>query len=313
MKFKRKSNFSLLRKKLVRKRSHILKSVRGKHSKAVGWLEKKGHKLEKLAQKGTLSVTTTAATGLLLLSSGTSASSRMLTAPTFASGGEETGKMVGQIGVGEDKGAELAQKLEGVMPKEVRTLTTEEEKKVEEIIENTLGVKARAELEGKRLNTDYAFIGGEQHLYRFPGDTLDKHFKNLSERRMFYEAGLAPSLGAWGYFTRSEATMTQEDVQRERYYVAVQTFLTGFWKQNAKEASGWFKYRKVIVVNPKTGQAVVAVVGDSGPATYTGKSFGGSPELMHAVGLGSGPRRGEAILLFVDDPQNLVPLGPANI
>lgn len=309
MEFKRKSKFSLLRKRLIKKRTHILKKVKSKHTKAVYWLEKKGHRLEKLYKKGGFSTATTAAVGLLLLSSGTSSSPKLLTAPTFAGENLEPGKIVGEIGVGEDKRAELSQKLSEVLPKEVRALDFEEEKKVEEVIESTLGIKAKGDLEGYRLNTNFGFIGGEQHLYRYPGDTLERHFTNLSDRMMFSGSGIAPGLGAWGYFTNSQNSMTQDDVLKEKYYVAVQTFLTDAWKKDTSSASKWFKHRKVIVVNPKTGQTVVAVVGDSGPATFTGKSFGGSPELMHEVGLGSGPRKGEVILFFVDDPQNLVPLG----
>ena len=75
----------------------------------------------------------------------------------------------------------------------------------------------------------------------------------------------------------------------------------------------FFKFRKMVVVNPQSGQAVVAVVGDAGPAEWTGKHLGGSPEVMHFLGLAKGPRKGPVLYFFVDDPQDEVPLGPISI
>ncbi len=57
------------------------------------------------------------------------------------------------------------------------------------------------------------------------------------------------------------------------------------------------------------GNAVVADIADAGPAAFTGKQFGGSPEVMNYLG---GPRykKGPVVIFFVDDPNNKVPLGP---
>ena len=58
------------------------------------------------------------------------------------------------------------------------------------------------------------------------------------------------------------------------------------------------------------GKSVVTDLADSGPAQWTGKQFGASPEAMKALDLHKGPRKGLVIFLFVDDPQNKIPLGP---
>lgn len=288
----------------------MVRSLRTKHKEAVYWVEKRGHHLDKLAKSGKLSAAGAAATGLLLLSSGAASPSAPTTALAYKANETGPDKIAGRAEIYQDKGEELAKKLSGTVPDVIRPLTTDEENKIQTAIFDTLGVKAVAELDGKRLNTDFGLIGGEQHLYRYPGDSLDRHFNNLSERLRFYDAGIAPGLGAWGYFAYSKDSMTEQDVLREKYYVAVQTFLSEAWKTDPRGMSEWFKYRKVLVVNPKTGHGVVAVVGDSGPSTFTGKSFGGSPEVMDVLNLGEGPRKGEVILLFVDDPSNSIPLGP---
>lgn len=182
-------------------------------------------------------------------------------------------------------------------------LTYDDEKVIEKVVETATGIPARASVEGEHLNTTYGYIGAEQHLARFPGDTIAHH-----EMR---NEGMAPGLGAWGYFTNSEGKLTQDAIMREKYYVAVQTLYLPDWNKRVKYLYNWYKYRKVLVVNPENGSAVTAVVGDAGPAAWTGKHFGGSPEVMFELG-GKRYKKGRVLLFFVDDPQNKIPLGPVN-
>ncbi len=212
----------------------------------------------------------------------------------------------------EDKNVLLREKLKGQVPDEVRKLTPEEEKNLEKILSDNLGLNIKAEISGIRLNRSYGLIGGEQHLYRYPGDTLEKHAENTVDWAMYGSSGIAPGLGAWGYFTSSEGNFTEIDKMRERYYLAVPTFLAPGFSENFGKYRDFFKFRKMLVVNPKTGQGVVAVIGDAGPAEWTGKHLGGSPEVMHYVGLAEGPRKGAVLYFFIDDPEDKVPLGPIN-
>jgi hypothetical protein len=67
------------------------------------------------------------------------------------------------------------------------------------------------------------------------------------------------------------------------------------------------------VVNPDNGKAVVAVIGDAGPAAWTGKHLGGSPEVMVYLERKDGRQRGPVLYFFVDDPDDTIPLGPIEI
>ena len=212
----------------------------------------------------------------------------------------------------EDKNAILAESLKPAVPQEVRKLTPGEEGKISGLLSQNLGFPVRAEMEGIRLNRAYGFIGGEQHLYRYPGDNLYKHAQNALEWAMYGSSGIAPGLGAWGYFAPSQADFTPRDAERERYYLAVQTFLAPGFSENFARYRDFFKFRKMLVVNPKTGQAVVAVVGDAGPAEWTGKHLGGSPEVMSYLERYDGRARGPVLYFFIDDPENKIPLGPIN-
>ncbi len=210
----------------------------------------------------------------------------------------------------QDKNALLAAELKDKVPPELRDLSSEEEKNIEPVLSKFLGAPVKAQLNGIRLNKTYALIGGEQHLYRYPGDTLSAHAKTAQDWAMYGSSGIAPGLGAWGYFAPSKLEFTPQDEQKERYYLAVQTFLSPGFAENVEKYRDFFKFRKMLVVNPETGQAVVAVIADAGPAEFTGKSLGGSPEVMHELGLSEGPRKGEVLYFFIDDPEDEVPLGP---
>lgn len=242
--------------------------------------------------------------GLMLLSS---------TAAPLAGGATPFLQKSSELVGGEDKNALLRAELLDKVPREARPLTEEEERRIVEVLNKDLGIKVKTEIDGKRLNRTYGLIGGEQHLYRYPGDTLYAHAKTFEDWAMFGPAGIAPGLGAWGYFAPNKGEFTPQDEARERWYLATQTFLVPGFAERVKEYRDFFKFRKMVVVNPKTGQAVVAVIGDAGPASWTGKHLGGSPEVMHELGLAQGPRKGPVLYFFIDDPENKVKLGPINL
>lgn len=212
-----------------------------------------------------------------------------------------------------DQNVLLTQSLSDKMPKEVRSLDPLEEEKITNMLSRNFGFKVVSEIDKVRLNRNYGVIGGEQHLYRYPGDNLYAHTESAGEFAKYGGAGIAPGLGAWGYFSHSQSEFGEIDKQRERYYLAIQTFLAPGFAENFGKYRDFFKFRKMLVVNPKTGQAVVAVVGDAGPAEWTGKHLGGSPEVMDALGLAGGPRKGPVLYFFIDDPKDKVPLGPVKV
>lgn len=229
--------------------------------------------------------------GLLMLSS---PSRPLLSAGTMAAQMATLGYMSRE---------EIAEKL-----KQIRNLAPEPPGKVsetnlgliEDILKTTLGVEATPNLDGHRLNHDFGFIGYEQHLRRFPEDRLEFHQDELT-------AGMAPNLGAWGYLVNSRGALTVEEEMREKYYVAVQTLYLPEWSAAAVTLKEWYKYRKVIVINVDNGKAAIASILDAGPAEWTGKQFGGSPEVMNYLELSGGMRKGRVLLWFI---KNDLPLGP---
>jgi len=189
----------------------------------------------------------------------------------------------------------LINKLHMLLPKKIEPLTREQEDVIAQEIHAIWGIDARGTLSGEHLNTTYGLMGAEQHLARFPGDSVEN---------------MAPGLGGWGYFAPSQAQMTQDLYEKEKWYVAVQTLYLPDWNERLSYLVKWYKYRKVLVVNVQNGKTVVADVADAGPAKFTGKHFGGSPEVMAYLGLNVHMQKGPVILFFVNDPNGEIPLGP---
>lgn len=189
----------------------------------------------------------------------------------------------------------LTNQLASLLPPNVQPLTRDQEDALGKEIHAVWGIDARGTLAGEHLNTTYGLIGAEQHLMRYPDDVVEN---------------MAPGRGAWGYFAPSRDQMTGDLYEKEKWYVAVQTLYLPDWNERLSYLVKWYKYRKVLVINVQNGKTVVADVADAGPANWTGKHFGGSPEVMAYLGLNIHMQKGPVILFFVNDPNNEIPLGP---
>ncbi|MFH1294992.1 MAG: hypothetical protein ABIH84_00175 [bacterium] len=175
-----------------------------------------------------------------------------------------------------------------------QTLNNAEEEVIAEALSKQFGLDLKVSLEGNRLNEILGYVGKEQHLRRWVGDTLANH----DELQI---AGMAPLQGAFKDFDNAE---------QEKYYVAVQLHELPNWNKDWARLKPWYRYRKVFMFNPLNQRGVVAVIGDSGPARFTGKTFGGSPEVMEYLQMKDGGQKSKAIILFVDDQENKIALGP---
>lgn len=277
-----------IKKQWLAKHKTLQKRILREHRHVISWV----HKGSKHMAVGSL-------TGILMLAHPVNASilsHHLLPPPPH----EEDRKF------GKDR---LVAELKELLPESVENLSPDREIAIAHSLSTYFSFPVSPTLEGKRLNRTYGVIGAEQHLMRYPGDTMETHFESAEEQR-YYSSGMAPGRGAWGYFTSSKEALTPEDRDREKYYIAVQTFLSPGWKENPNELYRFFKYRKMLVVNPENGKAVVAVIGDAGPSPSTGKHLGGSPEVMAHLERVDGGARGPVLYYFIHDPENRIPLGP---
>lgn len=294
---KKKIDFDSYRSKLKLKDLNVKRSFNEKYPSVRKFLEEKGLELGSMRGRSAKLMGTGILTGALLFSPPSGV--KPLPAPNEII--QRIKIKGGKIDL-QDVQRLFMDGLNDILPKRPRPLTRDEEKALEQLFSEFMGVKAKANLEGEHLNTTYGYIGAEQHLRRYPGDTLAQHEENLS-------AGIAPGLGAWGYFASRRDKLTTSLKNIEKWYAVVQTLYLPDWNKRQPYLRNWYKYRKVLIVNTKNGNAVIASIADSGPAAWTGKQFGGSPEVMEYLG---GPRykKGPVVLFFVDDPENKVPLGP---
>lgn len=289
-----------LRQKLKLKHLYTKKDFLSRHKEADDYLKKQGIDLSSIREYSAKLISAGALAGTLALSAPNSALA-LLPPPNeiIEKARANTAPMPAV-----SRATRLREALRAVLPEGIRPLHVQEEKYIERIISELTGIPVRATLEGEHLNTTYGKIGLEQHLRRYPGDKLKNHGQGEALRE-----GMAPGLGAWGYFAKNSDELTADLVETEKWYAVVQTLYLPDWNTRQPYLKDWYKYRKVMIVNTETAKAVVAGIADSGPAAFTGKQFGGSPEVMDYLG-GANYTKGTVILFFVDDPENKIPLGP---
>lgn len=275
------------------KYKHILseKLLKEKHPGAFEFFESKGFKPGKIRQHAAR-----------ILTSGALASSLLFVSPQMTTVINVNQNILDQ-NQNTNVNQNLSTKLAEILPKKIEQLTIDQETAVSHLLHEAFGITAVPKLGSTKLNNIYGNIGAEQHLPRYPGDTISQH-------DAYQKLGITPGLGGWGYFARSKSQMTEGLYLKEKYYVAVQTLYLPDWHTRLKFLVNWYKYRKVVVVNPVNGKTIVAVVADAGPSWWTGKHFGGSPEVMAYLRLNVGMQKGPVVLYFVDDPEDKVPLGP---
>lgn len=272
-----------LRNKLKLKSLEVQKNFNEKYPHVKKFLDERGIELAKIREHSAKVIAASALTGTLFF---TPISGQIdLKTPIEIS-----------KNVDEPQQKTLLMEMKNLLPQKIESLTREQEKRLEQIFQNLIGIPVRATLEGEHLNTTYGLIGLEQHLMRYPGDSVEY---------------MAPGKGAWGYFAKSKSELTEDLIEKEKWYAVVQTLYLPDWKGRLNYLRDWYKYRKVLIVNTKNGNAVVADIADAGPAAWTGKVFGGSPEVMEALG-GKKYTKGAVVVFFVDDPNNTVPLGPVD-
>ncbi|MEN8253648.1 MAG: hypothetical protein ABFQ62_04725 [Patescibacteria group bacterium] len=278
--------------------SNSKNSFYSSHKRASDWLEKKSLKVADMRAKSQNFLAAASLTGSVV--AGSSVDAQVL---QKIQNQDKSSKDLA-IDISKEEYEVVLDKAKAFSMMNSGHLAQEDELYLEQQLSDMLGFEVTAELDGHRLNHSVGIMGGEQHLRRFDGDSLDQH-------DAYRESGMAPARGAFGWFAQGE--LDEKTINREKYYFAVQTLYLPDWNTNYRELKPWYKFRKMIAINPANELAVVGVVGDAGPALWVKKQFGGSPEVIREAKIWSPEARGRVILLFVDDPEDKIPLGVINL
>jgi hypothetical protein len=173
---------------------------------------------------------------------------------------------------------------------------------LEQQLSDILGFDIVAELENHRLNHTTGVMRPEPHLKRYPNDELKNHSNVL-------EASIAKSRSAFGWFV-NHGSITPEAESLERYYFSLKLYNLKNWSSQYKELKQWYKFRKMVVINPSERVAVVGIVGNIDHQNQLKKQFGASPEVIREGKIWSPKSQGKVLIMFVDDPENKISLGP---
>jgi len=152
---KDKVDFDILRNRLKLKHLQAKQKFSKSYSRAEKYLQGKGVDIGKLREHSTKILGAGALTGSLLL-----------TPPGGAKSLPPPQEILEKVRAKTAEASDFPQKLlveslATALPDKPRPLTRNEEKYLEQVFENVVGVKAKATLEGEHLNTTYGLIGAE--------------------------------------------------------------------------------------------------------------------------------------------------------
>src|SRR5688572_20203450 len=197
-----------LRNKLKLKSLEVKNAFNDKYPHVEKFFSDRGIELGNIRQHSAKIITTSALTGTLLFAP-----------PMFAKNIPSISEVVKSMSDFQSSPSSVApqqtllESIRKVLPEKVGPMNRSQEKALEKVFNDVIGVNTKANLEGEHLNTTYGYIGAEQHLMRYPGDTMATHPKTAD-----HDEGMAPGRGAWGYFTSSKATLTPDIIEKEKWY-----------------------------------------------------------------------------------------------
>lgn len=183
-------------------------------------------------------------------------------------------------------------------------LDSESELYLEQQLGELLGFQVSSNLDGFSLLYNTGKIKSLPHVKTNPNDTISSH--------EYPYAGLKSSRASYGWFLEN-GSVNEASQRIEKYYCSLPLYYYPEWSEKSQQMKKWYKYRKMLIVNPFEGMAVVTAVATIGPAIPTRYQFGASPEAVIEGKLWSSQALGRVLVLFIDDPQNSVPLGPIKL
>jgi hypothetical protein len=136
-------------------------------------------------------------------------------------------------------------------------------------------------LDGVPLPAYSGKVGREQHLcLTMSKEPAAKHYAvsgtpPAARNGMAWEESGGSGYGAWG---------KAAPVEDERYYVNMRWNYTDMNGQPILAPKDWYYKKRVLVINPANGKRLVASIIEYGPAPWTGRVSGLSPEAMLMLG-----------------------------
>lgn len=146
-------------------------------------------------------------------------------------------------------------------------------------------------LDGYRIPALSGKVGREQHLY-LGADEAGLGRTDASAQLHYSRSGTPDNAkngmaGGYGAFGSSASPPSAE---QERYYINMRWTYCD-WNDStgcssfSASAKNWHRHKKVVVTNPVNGRQLIASVEDFGPAIWTGRVSGLSPEAMNDLGV----------------------------
>lgn len=159
---------------------------------------------------------------------------------------------------------------------------------LEQQLSDLCGLQVVSELEGFKLpNTTVKVQAGSHQLRKF-ADQLNQHLE-------INEALIDDKRSHFGWLNDNE--------QNEQFGIGLPLFLLEEWQKNYQKTWAWFKYRKLLLINPWKNLMAVASVTSIAPKHLQRYQAISNPELSRQTQLWFPGSFGKACLFLIENAQ----------
>jgi len=161
---------------------------------------------------------------------------------------------------------------------------------LEQQLSDLLGLTITSELDGHRLPHTMVKIQSRSHQPKVLDDQITHHAN-------IYEAQMGQKRSSFGW--------SNQDELAEQFGLSLPLYLLKEWQTDYKKTWQWFKYRKVVLINPWKKLAAIAVITDIAPDYTQRYQALSNPELSRQTQLWFPGSQGRACLFLLENPEKL--------
>lgn len=176
---------------------------------------------------------------------------------------------------------------------------------LEQQLSDIFGFDVSSELENHKLPYIMGTLEALPHYRRFPIDHLDQH-------KSYLEAGMSKTRGGFDWMLE-EGKLSSRAIIREKYGVSLPLANLKEWQVDHNELNKWYRFRKLLIINPFDLRAVVATIIDGGFISNLKYQFGATPEVIREGNIWSPGSSGKVLMFFINDKDDKVEHGPITL
>lgn len=176
---------------------------------------------------------------------------------------------------------------------------------LEQQLSDIFGFEVTSKLDDHKLPFTLGTMAAAPHQRRYPKDKLGEHNR-------YPEAGMTQTRSSFGWMLEA-GQLSATATKQEQYGLSLPLAYLPEWQQDYSQLKDWYRYRKMLVINPFELKAIIASVINIDLVSTLKYQFAGTPELIRAGFIWSPKASGRVLVFFINDEPDNIKVGPINL